>query len=231
MNLSQKNAIVTGCSKGIGLAICHSLLEKGVKVVGWSRTKPTLNDENFHHFSCNVGDWEQVQSVFAQTKQTLDNTVDIIVHNAGLGYQANFEELDVEEWHEMFNTNVHSIFYLNKLAIPMMKQQEESHIINISSIAGTNGVETMAGYCATKHAVVGISHTLFKELRQWGIKVTNIMPGSVNTNFFDDIASVQANQNMMRPQDIAYSVIQILETHPNYLVADLEVRPLRPKGK
>ena len=231
MELSNKKAIVTGCSKGIGLAIVHALLDNGVKVAGWSRSKPAVEHENFHFFPVNVGRWEEVQNAFIQTVDALGEDISIVIHNAGLGFQGAFEELSLEEWHEMFDTNVHSIFYLNKLVIPYLKKQDGTHIINIASIAGTNGVETMAGYCATKHAVVGISHSLFKELRQWGIKVTNVMPGSVNTHFFDDIDSVQANENMMRPEDIAISVIQILESHPNYLIADLEIRPLRPKGK
>lgn len=230
MDLKGRKAIVTGCSKGIGLAIVKELLKKNVKVVGWSRSTPPVEHENFHFIKTDVGQWEEVVESFSDARRTLGDDISIVVHNAGLGFQGPIEDLSPEQWHQMFNTNVHSIFYLNKLVIPLLKGQDESHIINIASIAGTNGVETMAGYCATKHAVVGMSHSLFKELRQWGIKVTNVMPGSVNTNFFDGIAAVEANENMMRPVDIATSVIQTLETHPNYLVADLEVRPLRPKG-
>ena len=77
--------------------------------------------------------------------------------------------------------------------------------------------------------MTGISHSMYMELRDFGIKVTCIYPGSVNTNFFDAIDPVTANENMMRPEDIASSIIHCLQTHPNYLPVDLEVRPLRPK--
>ena len=112
-----------------------------------------------------------------------------------------------------------------------MKSMEEGHIVNISSIAGTNGIAGMAGYCGTKHAVRGISHSMFKELRNFGIKVSTIYPGSTNTNFFDEFSSVDSNNNMMRPEDIALTIIQVLETSANYLPVDIEVRPLQPKGK
>ena len=78
---------------------------------------------------------------------------------------------------------------------------------------------------------LGFGHSLFMELRDWGIKVTNVYPGSVKTNFFDDIDGYDAHDNMMRPEDVAKSVIDLLNSHPNYLPVDLEIRPLRPKGK
>ena len=132
---------------------------------------------------------------------------------------------------EMFDVNVHGLFYCIKVATPDMIDLEEGHIINISSIAGTNGVETMSGYVGTKHAVTGIGHSIFKELRNYGIKVSTIYPGSTNTGFFDKIEFANANENMMRPEDIAMTILQTLETHPNYHVVDVEVRPLMSKGK
>lgn len=112
-----------------------------------------------------------------------------------------------------------------------MIEMEEGHIVNISSIAGTNGVETMSGYVGSKHAVTGIGHSIFLELRKHGIKVSTIYPGSTNTNFFDSIEFADANENMMRPEDIALTILQSLQTHPNYHVVDVELRPLMPKGK
>ena len=88
----------------------------------------------------------------------------------------------------------------------------------------------MSGYVGTKHAVTGIGHSIFKELRNHGIKVTTIYPGSTNTHFFDKIAFANANEHMMRPEDIAQTVLGALQTHPNYHVVDVEVRPLKPKG-
>jgi NADP-dependent 3-hydroxy acid dehydrogenase YdfG len=230
MKLEGKNAIVTGVSKGIGLETAKSLLEQGARVVGWSRTKPEIKHENFSFIPVDMGKFQSVKEAFEHSRQLVDDDFSILINNAGIGYQSEIEQMDHEKWHKMFDTNVHGVFYATQLVIPGMKKFDEGHIINIASIAGTNGLETMSGYCATKHAVVGISHSLFKELRNYGIKVTCVMPGSVNTQFFDTIDSIQANENMMTPQDIADSIVYILKTNKNYLVSDLEVRPLKPKG-
>ncbi|MFD2247631.1 SDR family oxidoreductase [Pontibacter ruber] len=231
MELAGKIAVVTGVSRGIGLATVEALLEKGAKVAGWGRTAPELQHENFHLFECDVRRADSVQLAYKQTVEQLGGHVSVLVNNAGLGRSAKLEEQSLDDWHLMFDTNVHGLFYCTRLVVPGMKEMEEGHIINISSIAGTTGVEEMSGYCATKHAVRGISHSLYKEVREYGVKVTCIYPGSVQTNFFDNIDSVTANENMMRPEDIAATILHALESHPNYHHVDIEVRPLMPKGK
>jgi len=110
-----------------------------------------------------------------------------------------------------------------------MKKIEEGHIINISSIAGNTGIETLSGYCATKFAVRGLSQALYKEVRNHGVKVTCIYPGSVQTNFFDKIDGITINENMIKPQDIASTIIHCLMSSPNYHHVDIEVRPLHIK--
>lgn len=230
MELKGKLAIVTGVSKGIGLETVKLLLDSGMIVAGWGRTNPELAHENYHFFGTDVSDWENVQSSFSSTKEKLGKA-SVLINNAGFGYQGLIHEMPVEEWKEMFDVNVHGLFYCTKMAVPDMIEMQEGHIVNISSIAGTNGVETMSGYVGTKHAVRGIGQSIFKELRIHGIKVSTIYPGSTNTNFFDSIEFANANENMMRPEDIALTILQSLETHPNYHVVDVEVRPLMPKGK
>lgn len=231
MELSNKIAIVTGVSKGIGLATANLLLENGVKVAGWSRSKPQIEHENFFFVQVDVSNDASVRAGYEETTKHFGERISILINNAGLGYEGLLENMKDEEWHNMFRTNVDSIFYCSRLVIPTMKQMDEGHIINIASIAGLNGIEGMAGYCGTKHAVRGISHSMFKELRNFGIKVSVVYPGSVKTNFFDDIASVMAHDNMMMPEDIASTILHTLTSPPNYLHVDIEVRPLRPKGK
>ena len=231
MNLKEKIAIVTGSSKGIGLETVKLLLDKEVKVAGWSRSPTKVEHPNFISVSVDVGDGESVCAAYDQTVQHLGKDISILVNNAGVGIVGSIESLEEEEWHSMFRTNVDSIFYCSKLVIPQMKVLQEGHIVNISSLAGTNGIEGMAGYCATKHAVRGISQSMFKELRNDGIKVSTIYPGSTSTNFFDDIPDITRNNNMMMPEDIALTILQVLESSANYLPVDIEVRPLRPKGK
>jgi len=230
MEINGKLAIVTGVSKGIGLETVKQLLDEGAVVAGWGRTSPDLNHGDFHFFKTDVSDWENVQSSFKVTSNKLGKP-SILVNNAGMGYQGLIHEMDVNEWKSMYDINVHGLFYCIKVVVPAMIALGEGHIVNISSIAGTNGVKTMSGYVGTKHAVRGISHSIFQELRDYGVKVTTIYPGSTNTNFFDSIEFADANDNMMRPQDVATSIVQSLQTSANYHVVDLEVRPLWPKGR
>lgn len=231
MELSNKIAIVTGVSKGIGLATAKLLLENGVMVAGWSRSKPNLQHKNFLFVSVDVGDNKSVKNGYEKSIKHFGHHIAILINNAGLGFEGLFEEMKDDEWHQMFKTNVDSIFFCSRLVIPEMKKMDNGHIINISSIAGTNGIAGMSGYCGTKHAVRGISQSMFKELRNFGIKVSVIYPGSVKTNFFDDIDSVATSDNMMMPEDIASTILHVLTTPPNYHHIDIEVRPLRPKGK
>lgn len=231
MDIKNKVAVVTGVSKGIGLELVKILLEKGVIVAGWGRNEPELDHENFHFFKCDVAQEPSVDAAFRTTVEKLGQDIRILINNAGFGIAGPTETFSSEDWKAMFDTNVHGIFYTTKRLIPAMKQADEGHIINVASIAGLNGVNQFAGYVGTKHAVRGISHSLYMELRDFGIKVSTIYPGSVQTNFFDEIPGMNAHENMMRPLDVATTIVQTLETHPNYFVADVECRPLRPKGK
>lgn len=229
--LKGKNAIVTGVSKGIGLETVKLLLQSGVKVAGWSRQKPAFEHPDFYFIKADISSWEEVQNAHAESVKCLGSDIHFLINNAGYGVMGAIEDISIEDWKGMFDVNVHGLMYCTKMVVPDMKRMDQGHIINVSSIAGLNGVKNMSGYVATKHAVTGFGHSLMMELRDWGIKVTNIYPGSVQTNFFDDIAAIQANEHMMRPQDIAKTVVELLDTHPNYLPADIELRPLRPKGK
>ncbi|WP_162426560.1 SDR family oxidoreductase [Pontibacter pudoricolor] len=231
MELQGKIAVVTGVSKGIGLSTVEALLEKGAIVAGWGRNAPELQHPNFHFFECDVRYAESVQNAFDQTISRLGVHIAVLVNNAGLGIGGKLDEISMDDWHTMFETNVNGVFYCTRLVLPEMKEQGEGHIINISSIAGTTGIEEMSGYCGSKFAVRGISQALYKEVRNYGIKVTCIYPGSVNTNFFDNFENVTARENMMRPEDIASTIVHALESHPNYHHVDIEVRPLMPKGK
>ena len=231
MQLDNKVAIVTGVSKGIGLATVKALLSCGCKVAGWSRSKPDLEHDNFFFYETDVRDMESVGRSYDATVSDLGADISILVNNAGLGFEGGIDSIEPKLWHQMFETNVDGIFYCSRLVIPAMKKNDLGHIINISSIAGNTGIANMAAYSATKHAVMGLSHSMYKELRNDGIKVTCIYPGSVNTNFFDHIDSVEANEGMMNPEDIADTVIHCLQSSANYHHVDIEVRPLKPKRK
>lgn len=230
MELKRQLAIVTGASKGIGLATVNALLAAGCSVAGWSRTPMTLTHNLFKSYQVDVKDNSAVENAFSKTCQDFNTSPLILINNAGLGYEDALEDLSIEKWHTMFQTNVDGIFYCTRLALPSMKKQGKGHIINISSVAGMTGIPGMTGYCATKYAVRGLSQALFKEVRKFGVKVTCIYPGSVQTNFFDEIPSVEVSDHMMQPEDIASTIIHCLNSPDNYHHVDIEVRPLKGKG-
>ena len=230
MDLTGKVAIVTGASKGIGRATVEALLARGAAVAGWGRTAPAdLVHDRFQFFGCDVRDEHAVAEAYTNTQRELGPEIHVLVNNAGLGIAGPVDGFSSDDWRLMFDTNVHGTFYCARAVLPQMKRQQLGHIVNIASIAGTTGIENMAGYCATKFAVRGFSQSLFKEVRNDGIKVTCLYPGSTQTNFFDAIPGTTANDSMMSPADIAGAIIYALETPPNFHIVDVEMRPLQPK--
>ncbi|MDX1590347.1 MAG: SDR family NAD(P)-dependent oxidoreductase [Balneolaceae bacterium] len=223
MNLKDATAVVTGASRGIGLAITKALIESGIKVAGWSRTKPeTFSHPDFYHFAVDLTLEESVKEGYKATTQALGNQISILINNAGVGYKGDLENMPTDKWRYLFDLNVHGIFYTSRLFIPAMKKQGEGYIINISSGAGTNGIAGMACYSATKHAVAGLSESMHLELRNHGIKVTCLSPGSVDTGFSD------SKKNKLKPEDLGESVIHILSMPKNHHYTDIQVRPLQP---
>jgi NADP-dependent 3-hydroxy acid dehydrogenase YdfG len=223
MTLDNKIAIVTGASRGIGFAISKALLNEGVLVAGWSRNPPVNFQHNrFFHFITDLTNEDSVNRAYGKTVEVLGNEITILVNNAGVGYRGPTEAMETDKWRYLFDLNVHGLFYTTRLVIPMMKSIKTGHIINISSGAGTNGISEMACYCGTKYAVAGISESLHLELRNSGIKVTCLSPGSVDTGFSS------SNKNKLNPDDLASSAVHILKTPTNFHYTDVQVRPLQP---
>lgn len=234
MELQGKTAIVTGASSGIGAEFSKALADKGVTVYGLARRRAKLNEVKNH-----IGDRFQPVELDVTRRSDVEawvnqqfgesDTVDILVNNAGFGKFGNIDELSVEDWEGMINTNLSGIFYLTRLITPMMKSNPEvCHIVNISSVAGLLGNPQIAGYNATKFGVRGLSEALMKELRPHGIKVTCFYPGSISTEFFSHSGG-STHPNMMSGQDVAKTLIYVLETPDNFLIDELVMRPLNPK--
>jgi NADP-dependent 3-hydroxy acid dehydrogenase YdfG len=230
MELNNKVAVITGVSKGIGHALCRQLLAKGMQVFGLGRTNaPGIVDENFHFISCDVQSSESVKLAFEAIYKEV-NEIHVLVNNAGLGYFGYLEDVPEHEWHEMFNTNIHGMFYCLKQVLPQMKKSHYGHIINIASTAALEGMPMVSAYCATKWAVKGLSESLFREVRDFQIKVTCVYPGSTKTDFFRNSPGIKPHDYMLMPEDVALMMIQALEMPDNFHTVNLEIRPLQPKG-
>lgn len=237
MNLDSRNAIVTGASSGLGFSFSKALIAKGTNVYGLARNPDKLDKahaelgERFHPIILDISDSEKVKN---WVENTFKNNLspDILVNNAGIGIFGSVDELSLEEWHTMINTNLSGVFYLTRLIVPFFKIKDTaSHIINIASIAGMVGNPELSGYNASKFGLRGFSEALMKELRYDGIKVTCMFPGSVATHFFEQTRSESygAHPNMMDPDDVAKLLIHILETPDNFLIDEVVMRPLNPK--
>lgn len=229
MNLEGKVCVVTGVSKGIGLALVRQLIEKGAEVVGLGRTSPDISSDRFLFIPTDIRKYDAVESAFNTIYARFGKRIDVLVNNAGLGYFGYIEDHTLNQWHQMFETNVNGIFYTSKLAVPVMKSHEKGHIVNIASTAGLEGYPQVSGYCGTKFAVKGISQSMYKEMRDFGIKVTCVYPGSVKTDFFRN-SSIEPHDYMLMPEDVAGMIVAALETPDNFHQVTLEVRPLQPKG-
>ena len=228
MNVKGKTAVVTGVSRGIGKETVLQLLEEGAKVFGWGLRKPDYERENFHFIKTDVRNLKEVE---AATNETLEKSDDlhILVNNAGLGYFGKLENLPLEHWHEMFDTNVNGMFYCTRSLLPALKKAGGAHMVNLSSVAGQMGMSEAAAYCATKFAVKGFSHSLFKELRQYGIKVSCVYPASTATDFFTRAKSEIAYDSMMEAKDVVAAILYLLKTPDSFLPVDIEMRPMMPK--
>lgn len=229
MELNGKVAVVTGANKGIGLACTKLLLAKGCRVFGICRSGCDLKHPLYSCYTGDVGNFENITDILQKILDETDGA-DILINNAGLGYFGLCDELDPAKWNEMFSTNVNGIFYCTRMVLPGMKKKGSGHIINIASTAGLEGYQQTSGYCATKFAVRGFSDALYKEVRDFGVKVTCVYPGSTKTEFFRHHGSIKPHDNMLMAEDLAAQILYALESPPNFHHVNIEIRPLKPRG-
>ena len=235
MHIKNKTAIITGASSGLGAAVSEALVKEGAKVFGLARNLVKLQKlkdalgGSFIPVTLDISDAQEVKNWVDKTFSDT-NVPDILINNAGAGIFGKIDEIPEEEWLAMINTNLNGMYYLTSAVARLMKQTHySSHIINIGSILGSTGRAESAAYCTTKFGVQGFSDALFKELRFFNIKVTCFNPGSIDTHFFES-SGIDSHQNLLQPNDLAATLVHILQTPENMLINELTVRPLNPKN-
>jgi NAD(P)-dependent dehydrogenase (short-subunit alcohol dehydrogenase family) len=239
MELDGKVAIVTGGSKGIGRSIAEALVREGINVCISARSRSEIDNAVAELLAlgggratgivADVRNYAQVKSLFELTAIEFGG-VDILVNNAGIGMFQTVEETTPDDFRSILETNLFGVFYCCHEAIPLMKKRGGGYIINISSLAGANPHPRMAAYNASKFGLNGFSEALMQEVRHDGIKVSYIMPGSVNTEFGGDTPGEDRSWQL-RPADIARVVLDLLHHDDRALPSRVEIRPSKPPKK
>ena len=239
MSVKDTTAVVTGGTKGIGRAIAEALLSEGMNVCICARKADEveravseLNEVGESRAAgvvCDVRDYEEVRAMFAHAVEEFGG-VDVLVNNAGVGLRATVEETTPEQFRAVIETNLFGVFHCCREAIPLMKQRGGGYIFNLSSLAGVNAHPGMATYNASKFGLNGFSEALMQEVRHDRIKLSYIMPGSVNTEFGGDTHGPEKSWQL-QPEDVARVVVDLLRHDERSLPSRIEISPSRPPNK
>lgn len=237
-SLKNKVALITGGSKGIGYGIAQALLNAEMKVAITGRNIEHVQKAANELMDITKGECIAIQSDVkdfdsqSQAIETLQSTwgkLDVLIANAGVGHFASIEDLEIEQWNNTIDTNLTGVFYSIKAALPLLKKSK-GYIITISSLAGTNFFPKASAYNASKFGLTGFSQAVMLDLRQYGIKVSTIMPGSVSS-YFNNHQPNESDAWKIQPEDIGQMVQDLLEMHPRTLPSKIEVRPSIPPKK
>lgn len=235
--LNNKAAVVTGATKGIGRAIAEGLAHEGAGVVICGREEASTQaavremagatGARVLGRACDVRNRAEVAALFALSEAELGG-VDIVINNAGVGKFSPVETLAVEDWLLMLETNLTGVFHCCQEALPRMKKRGGGYLIQIGSLAGKNPFAGGAAYNASKFGLNGFAEAMMLDHRHDGIRVTNVCPGSVSTDFSAGMAKADWK---IQPEDIRDIVLNLLRLPERTLVSYLEVRPSRPPKK
>jgi len=237
MDLTNRLAVITGATEGIGRAIAVALGSAGAKVAICARTAPNvdatvaaLREAGLDAIgrACDVADPAAVRA-FADFVSRERGDAAVLVNNAGIGRFAPLEELTLEDWDETIAVNLRSLYLVTRAFLPGLVRAGKSSIVNIASLAGRNGFEGGTAYCASKHAVLGFSKALMLEVRKRGLRVIAVCPGSVATPFMDKQDRMRPDRDrILTADDVAQVVVGALTLADRAMVSEIDIRPTNP---
>jgi len=229
--LAGKVALVTGASRGIGLAIAKGLAAIGAKISICARDSGKLvaaaADLERHGITvlavpADVSRAADIAPLIQKTEQSL-GSIEILVNNAGIGVFGPVQEAAEKDWDAVLDTNLKSVFLLTRAVAPGMISRRSGHIVNIASLAGKNAFAGGSLYCASKWGLLGLSECMAEDLRPFGIRVSAICPGSVATEFSPP--SKKDPRKMLQPEDVAHAVAMIVTQAPQSFISEVLLRP------
>ncbi len=229
-NITGKTALITGGSKGIGYGIAESLLKEGLNVAITGRHTEAVQAAAAElakfgkvlAIAADVRDFASQQAAVAKVLEAF-GSLDVLVANAGVGHFANIADLTPEQWNETIDTNLTGVFYSIKASLEALTASK-GYFITIASLAGTNFFAKGSAYNASKFGLVGFSQAVMLDVRERGIKVTTIMPGSV-TSHFNNHKPNPADAWKIQPEDLGQMTVDLLRMNPRTLPSKIEVRP------
>jgi len=237
--ITDKVAIVTGGSRGIGLATARTLLQRGARVAITATSDTTLraatdeldkiSDNSVMAVRADVRSYVDLERAFTSVAQRFGG-IDVVVNNAGVGAFGAVADMTIEEWRQVFETNVSGVFHGCRAAVPHLRTRGGGWIINISSLSSTNPFPDGAAYCASKAAVNAFSEAFMQEVRHDGIRVACVLPGSVRTGFMGRSSS-SSDDWKLAPDDVAQVVVDLIAHPARSLPSRVEIRPARPPKK
>jgi NADP-dependent 3-hydroxy acid dehydrogenase YdfG len=228
MRLEGKVAFITGASGGIGAAVARALDGEGARVALASRRGDDLGLEGALGLACDVRDFAQLDEAVQATVERFGR-LDVLVANAGVGAYGPFLELDPEHLDEMIDVNVKGTIYAVRAALPHLLESGEADIVTLASEAGRRGLPYEAVYCGSKFAQVGFTRALDHELRERGIRCTNVCPGGVATEFAmgrGRTPDMPELTGMMSAEDVAEVVLFVLTRPRNHRILETALRPM-----
>ncbi len=234
-NLTEKVALVTGATKGIGLAIAERMLNEGMRVAVTARTEADVRSvaERLGEHALGIpGDVSDPSACATLVERTVEQfgRLDVLVNNAGLGIFKSIGEMTVEEWQLQVDVNLGGVFYLSKAALPHLSASGDGYIVNIGSLASRNTFAGGTGYNASKFGLLGMTEAMMLDVRYDDVRVSIVMPGSVNTPF-NDHEQVPERGWKLEADDCALAVMQLLEYPKEAHVSRIEMRPAQPKRR
>jgi 3-oxoacyl-[acyl-carrier protein] reductase len=236
-SISGKFAIVTGGTRGIGRAITESLLREGVSVAICGRSRDTVDPAvsqmkalgRIVGFPADVTKVDEVSKFFDAVDREF-GALDILVNNAGAGVFRKVGEMSPEEWHRNIDLNLNGPFYCSHAALARFSERGGGFLVNISSLAGKNAFSGGAGYNAAKAGVNLFSEALMLDHRHDNVRVSYIMPGSVDTEFSGGTARRTGDTSwMIAANDVAEAVLLVLKIPARTMISRIEMRPSRPQ--
>ena len=228
MRLEGKVAFVTGASRGIGAAVARALSAEGVSVGLASRSGDDLGLENALGLACDVRDLGQVESAVAQTVERFGR-LDVCVANAGVGSYHTLVDTPVEHLEEMIDVNLKGTIYASRASIPHLIASGAGDLVTVASEAGRRGLPGEAVYCASKFGQVGLTRALDHELREHGVRCSNVCPGGVATDFALEDGygrTPDVLEGMMSAEDVAEVVLFCITRPRGHRILETALRPM-----